>query len=261
MTVNPIVVDLSHWDPAYDYGAVSDAGIVGVIFKATEGSSYTDSTYVSQQQAAKKKGLSWGAYHFADSSSVTKQIDNFMKFACPDPDELFCLDWEDNGGNVMSLSDAKTWITEVENQLDREGQCVLYSGNTAKETLGDNVNTFMGARRLWLCQYSTTPTWQKSWDKPWLWQFTDGNYGPTPHEIDGIGACDINSYNGTSDQLIADWASGGLVPPAPTPTPDSSVVTILIDAPPNVTVKIRQSSLTITSRKVHRAKEAGAHRR
>src|SRR5262249_30747083 len=114
MRIYPMVVDLSHWDPASDYGAVKAAGIHGVIYKATEGAGYSDDTYVSQQRAAKEAGLLWGAYHFADASSVNAQIDNFMRFACPDPDELFCLDWEDNGGNVMSAANAKTWITEVE---------------------------------------------------------------------------------------------------------------------------------------------------
>src|SRR5215467_1760342 len=137
--INPLTVDLSHWDPADDYDEVMSSGIVGVIYKATEGASYTDPTYVGQQHAAKDVGLKWGAYHFADSSDVQKQIDNFMRFAAPDPDELFCLDWEDNDGNKMSKANAQTWITEVERALNRPNQCVLYSGNTAKEALGSTV--------------------------------------------------------------------------------------------------------------------------
>ena len=101
--INPLVIDLSHWDPADDYDAVKEDGIVGVIYKATEGQSYTDPTYVAQQQAAKAAGWLWGAYHFADASNVNGQIDNFMRFASPDPDELFCLDWEDSG---VTLSQA-----------------------------------------------------------------------------------------------------------------------------------------------------------
>src|SRR5215467_13498964 len=113
--VNPMVVDLSHWDPAEDYHKVKADGIVGVIYKATQGCSYTDDTYVSQQQAAKAAGLKWGAYHFADGSNVQGQIDNFMRFACPDPDELFCLDWEDNpggSGGKMTANQAMTWVDE-----------------------------------------------------------------------------------------------------------------------------------------------------
>jgi lysozyme len=249
MQVFPMVVDLSHWDPAQSYSQVKASGIHGVIYKATEGSNYQDTTYVSQQHAAKAAGLCWGAYHFADASSVNKQIDNFMHFADPDPDELFCLDWEDNGGNAMSLANAQTWITEVEKQLGREGQCVIYSGNTAKEALGNSSNAFFGSRRLWLCQYTTgTPTWAKAWDNYWLWQFTDGQSGSTPHSVSGIGHCDINSFDrdGGSDELIATWATGKSDGPGPTPPPAPSdqVVSVVISAPPGITVKVRQTQLT-----------------
>lgn len=208
--INAKVVDLSHWDPAKDYDAVKRAGVVGVIFKATEGPRYQDRDYVQQQKAAKKAGMLWGAYHFADGTSVDGQVQNFMKFAYPDPDELFCLDWEDNPGGhgKMTMEMAQEWIEKVEEALGRPGQCVIYSGNTAKEELGTSVNKFFGSRRLWLCQYSAVPKWQKSWNKPWLWQYTDGQFGPKPHFIDGIGRCDINSYDGDVGRLTSEWADG-----------------------------------------------------
>lgn len=240
-TINPLVVDLSHWDPASDYNEVKNDGFFGVIFKATQGQSYTDDQYVSQQHAAKAAGLKWGAYHFGDGSNVDGQVRNFMRFASPDPDELFCLDWEDNGGDTMSLEQAQEWITEVETQLGRPGQCVIYSGNTAKDALGNTVNEFFGSRRLWLAQYSSAPTWQRSWSTWWLWQFTDGQSGPTPHSIDGVGPCDINSYAGSPEQLIAEWASGHAQPQSP--LRDQQVVDVVITAPPGIRVKVRQASL------------------
>lgn len=247
MQINPKVIDLSHWDPADDYGEVKAAGIVGVIYKATEGQGYTDDTYVQQQKAAKAVGLKWGSYHFADGSDWLGQVENFMGFACPDPDELFCLDWEDNPGGQgkMSASDASLWISEVEKRLKRPGQCVIYSGNTAKEDLGDDVNEFFGSRRLWLCQYGSSPSWQKSWSKPWLWQFTDGTYGPSPHTIAGVGApCDVNSWDGSDEALIKEWASGDIIKPKPEPKPDPEpgpVVNIRITTSPGVTVNVIQS--------------------
>lgn len=261
MAINPLVVDLSHWDPAFDYAAVKDDGIVGVIYKSTEGQSYTDPTYVQQQHAAKAAGLKFGSYHFADGSDVDGQIDNYLRFTAPDPDELFCLDWEDNptsGNGMMEVDDCKTWITEVERALRREGECVLYSGNTCKEQLGDEVDTFFGSRRLWLAQYASTPTWQRSWDTYFCWQFTDGVYGPEPHEIDGVGPCDINSYQGTAAQLRAEWASGSADgPPVPPPDPQRPVVNVLVSAPPGTIVKMRQVGLVGARRRPDRQKEAG----
>lgn len=246
--INPLFVDLSHHDPAEDYSAVKDAGYVGCVYKATEGTDYTDDTYVSQQTAAKAVGLKWGSYHFADGSNVSRQIDNYLKYAFPDPDELFCLDWEDNGGDTMDLEDAKTWIKEVENALKREGECVLYSGNTAKEALGDEVDTFLGARRLWLCQYGDTPTWQRSWDRyDYYWQFTDGVYGPNPHIVDGIGPCDINSYDGTPEELATTWASGQVQPAPPPVLLPKETVAILVAAPTNVRIIVRRLGTTQAS--------------
>lgn len=267
--INAMVIDLSHWDPADNYEAVKGDGIPGVIYKATEGGGYCDDTYVSQQHAAKAAGMLWGAYHFADGSDVKKQADNFLGFAAPDPDELFCLDWEDNpsGNGRMTVEQAEEWIDRVEAALGRPGQCVIYSGNTAKELLGDSVNGFFGARRLWLCQYGSTPSWQKSWDKPWLWQFTDGVYGPEPHAIDGVGPCDINSFDASEEQLRAEWAAGDAAwpeprPPRPVPPP-LEAVNVLIGAPPGVIVKVRQitfggKSTSLLDASHARAREAGA---
>jgi lysozyme len=75
--IKPMVVDLSHWDPADDYDAVKADGIVGVIYKATQGISYTDDTYGDQQHAAKVAGLLWGAYHFAEATDVDQQVQKF----------------------------------------------------------------------------------------------------------------------------------------------------------------------------------------
>jgi len=230
---NPLALDLSHWDPADDYDAVRREGYVGIIFKATEGQSYTDDTYTQQQRAAKQAGLCWGSYHFADASDVLGQIENYMRFAAPDPDELFCLDWEDNptGNGRMSVDDAKIWIREVERRLNRPGQCVIYSGNTAKEQIHGN-DPFFGSRRLWLAHYTDNPTWQQSWDTYWLWQYTE-----TGH-VNGVDdACDINSYKGTADQLRGEWATGTAGEPAPEPEP-VPVVTISIEVPVGVDVQV-----------------------
>lgn len=239
--INPLCADLSHWDCAENYVAVADSGIVGVIYKATEGQTYTDPTYVAQQRAAKLAGLQWGAYHFADASDTQGQIDNFLRFACPDPDELFCLDWEDNGGDTMALDDVVRWIEGVEQRLGRPGHAVLYGGNTIKENA--NAHPVLTSRRLWLCQYANAPTLPDGWENYWLWQYTDGQSGPSPHAIEGIGPCDINHYNGSAEQLIAEWATGKSDIPPPTPIDPDCVVNVIVAAPPGVTLKIRQIAI------------------
>jgi lysozyme len=236
--INPLVVDLSHYDPADNYKKVKDSGIVGVIYKATDDTTYNDPTYKAQMVAARSAGLKWGSYHFAHPGSVSEQVTNYLKFADPQPDEIFCLDWEAANDGTMTASEAQAWIGGVETALGRPGQCLIYSGNVAKEQLQGH-NEFFGKRRLWLAQYSTTPTVQTSWQTYWLWQFTDGQVGPTPHSIPGVGPCDINSFQGTAEQLAEQWATGEAVP---APMPQEQVVTITIDAPPGIKVRVIQGA-------------------
>ena len=230
------VPDLSHYEWPCDFNALAESGCLGVIYKATQGTGYHDDTYEQARSAAYAAGLLWGAYHFADGSNVGKQVNNYLSFAMPTADDLICLDFEDNGSNSMSLSDAENWIQKVEDNLGRTGQCVLYSGNRIKETLGDRISEFWGSRRLWIAQYGTSVQIPASWDTYWLWQYTDGSIGPEPHQCAGTGPCDMNAYQGDETQLVTEWSGAGM--PTPSPVPVELVVNILISAPEGVTVNV-----------------------
>jgi lysozyme len=205
--INFLVVDLSHWDPAADYDKAKAAGVVGVIYKASQGANLTDGTYTDQRAKAKKAGLLWGAYHFGDNSNVTRQVDSFIAAADLGPGDLFCLDYEPFNSQ-MSYAQAKAFVMEVESSLNRYSRCVLYSGNQIKENLVPEDQIFWAARRLWLAQYASQPVTPAPWAKPWLWQYTDGEYGPEPHTVPGCdpSGIDCNSYDGTPDQLKSNWA-------------------------------------------------------
>jgi lysozyme len=216
MNINFLVIDLSHWDEASDYSKVKAAGIAGVIYKATQGSGNVDTTYSGQRASALKNGLLWGAYHFGDGSSVKTQAQNFLNHADVTAGDLFCLDYENNADSQMSIQQAIDWTTQVENDLGRVNQCVLYSGNLIKETMRPQDQPFWGSRRLWLAQYASKPVVPAPWAKYWLWQYTDGESGPSPHSVAGVsGTIDCNHYDGTADQLKAEWATGKSQSPIP----------------------------------------------
>jgi GH25 family lysozyme M1 (1,4-beta-N-acetylmuramidase) len=106
----------------------------------------------------------------------------------------------------MTLDMAREFLAGVADVLGRKP--VFYSGHLIKEELGDKRDTFFGGHRLWLAHYAETPVTQKSWDKYWLWQFTDG----TTIKVSGIpgddsGALDCNFFAGTDADLRAQWAS------------------------------------------------------
>jgi len=233
-----MVVDLSHYDEGVDYKKLASAGIVGVIYKATQGTGYQDPTYKNAKAAALQAKLCWGSYHFGDSSDVQAQADNYLNTASPDWNELICLDYEDNGASTMTVEQAAQFVLLVEGELNRDNEMVLYSGNLIKESLGDRISAFWAARRLWLAQYSTTPVVQASWSTYWLWQYSGDGDGPQPHTVNGCnGPVDCNSFAGTVGELVEQWPSG-IVSPVPPPPPAINVTVI---APPTVNIIVKQT--------------------
>jgi lysozyme len=244
LKINPLVVDLSHHEAPANFVQAKAAGLVGVIYKASQGVSYQDPTYAEQRTRALQAGLKWGAYHFGECGYIDDQAANFVQTAQIDPDSLFCLDLESYDPKTMTLDEVRDWINTVETDLGRPGECVLYSGNLIKEYLGSRVDQFFGSRRLWLAQYGTNPVVQASWDSYWIWQYTGDGQGPQPHTLPGLPKdIDLSSYDGTAADLALEWASGTAPSPLPPPSPvDDLIVTVTIDAPPGVRVNVVQAT-------------------
>ena len=59
-----VVIDISHHNANPDFSRAAADGIVGVIHKATQGLTFTDSAYLTSRKKALDAGLLWGAYHF-----------------------------------------------------------------------------------------------------------------------------------------------------------------------------------------------------
>lgn len=205
-----IVVDLSHFDRVDDFAAAKNAGLAGVICKATQGAGFRDPTYAERRGQAKAAGLLWGAYHFGTGDPVRPQVQNFLGTAQPDDETLVALDFEPNGSDTMSLEQARAFLALVTAALGRKP--VLYSGSLIKQALGDQVDAFFASHRLWLADYSAQPVLPASWQNYWLWQYSDGAAGPTPHTVAGItgnsaGQIDCNTFDGTPQELAAQWAT------------------------------------------------------
>jgi GH25 family lysozyme M1 (1,4-beta-N-acetylmuramidase) len=112
----------------------------------------------------------------------------------------------------MTLAMAREFLTLIEEKLGRKA--VLYGGGLLKGDLGHTVDPFFGSHRLWLAHYNPHPVCQASWNKYWLWQYTDkrGRPGLQPDSIAGIpgntaGDLDCDSYDGSQNALAAEWAS------------------------------------------------------
>lgn len=206
------VIDVSHHNTVGSFAKVKAAGVIGVIHKATQGSSYVDPTYAKNKGAIKEAGLLLGAYHFGTAGDASAQAEHFLSVVDSDT-ALLVLDLEGNPqGRDMSLLEAEQFVHHMAAETGRYPG--LYSGHVIKEILSNErikqaADTELSKCWLWIAQYGPAPLIPTVWSTWTLWQYTDGGAGPDPHEVDGIGRCDRDYFNGTEDQLTAFWGSAG----------------------------------------------------
>jgi lysozyme len=203
--VDPInvVVDTSHWNRDVDFAKLANAGIIGVIQKATQGQTGVDFTYNTNKPEALAAGLLWGAYHFGDGSDGVAQAEHFLS-AVGDPSKtLLVLDFESNPtGPTMSLEEARAFVTHVKNATGRFPG--FYSGHQIKEILGYGNDPVLAQCWFWLAQYGPTPVVPPNWPTWTMWQYTDGNFGPPPHDVAGV-PFDRDKFNGPLEGLKRLW--------------------------------------------------------
>jgi lysozyme len=200
------VIDLSHWNTVTSFEDAKSSGILGVIHKATQGTDVVDAKYDESRATAVSAGLLWGAYHFGTGGNVDNQVDHFLNVVSPGPTDLLVLDFEPNPkGVTMTLAEAESFIERVFAQTGRYPG--LYSGASfLQEQLGSSTDTILKNCFLWIARYSTqAPKVPAAFPFFTLWQYTDGNAGPQPHQVPGIGRCDRNKFNGDGTQLRKLW--------------------------------------------------------
>ncbi len=203
----PRAIDLSHWDDVQDgFAGAVRAGIWGIINKCTEGVGSVDKSFEWRIGPAKKAGLSYGAYHFLRPGRIVQQAEIFLEHAVPSNGLLLALDHEDPN---VPLKDARLFMETVHDQIGRFP--ALYSGFLIKEQLSaTKVDPFWSQTQLWLAQYSSRPKWPKTWDEPFLIQYSGDGVGPSPHGVPGIkptGKLDMNHFAGTRAELTQRWAA------------------------------------------------------
>jgi len=202
-TINS-VIDLSHHNGSVNLVQAAADGIVGVIHKATQGARFNDPAYATNKQKAADAGLLWGAYHFADGTDAIAQADHFLDIVKPDDETLIVLDFEENtAGASMTLEGARAFVNRVNEQVGRFPG--LYGGSFLKHLLGQNLDPVLAGCWFWLAQYNDTPIVPKNWPSWTMWQYTDGKNGPAPHEVQGVGPCDRDQFNGNLQELQALW--------------------------------------------------------
>lgn len=234
-----MVVDLSHHNTVTSFAEVKAAGIIGVIHKATEGTSFRDKTYAAREKAARAVGLEWGCYHFLKHGQAAKQMDWFLGIALPAAGSRVAIDFEDELSDLDDLHEAIRRIQTV----DRSLQIAIYGGSMLKSLLGNSVDPILAPHALWLAQYTAKqPSWpDETWPAWTLWQYTDGAVGGTPRVVPGIGPCDCNTFNG-SRANCKKWFNSASSEPLTVPAPIGEVapaeILIRITAPAGIAVRL-----------------------
>ena len=200
------IIDVSHYNGSPDWANVHAAGILGVIHKATQGTTSVDPAFRAARTAAPAAGLLWGAYHFGTGDvNGNVQAQFFLDIVKPTAQTLCAIDFEPNpSGAQMSLSDLCAWIATVQKATGRAP--VVYGGlSLLFPDVGTSTQSTLAACPLWVAQYtaaqapSSIPA--QVWKTWTLWQYTDSG------GVNGIsGAVDRSRFNGSVQQLEVWWA-------------------------------------------------------
>jgi lysozyme len=200
-----VIIDISHHNNVSSWTRLRRSEIVAIIHKATEGATYRDRTYHERRRRALAEGFLWGSYHFSSGADPIAQVENYMEYAEPGEGELICLDYEPSfSGRNMSYEDVIAFVLEVKRWTGRYP--VIYGGALLREATRSRRATVLTDCPLWFSRYNNRPY---GIPDPWqiwtLWQYTDGNWGPEPHSVPGIGRCDRNTFNGSLERLKEAW--------------------------------------------------------
>ena len=202
------VVDLSRLNTVASFQNAKLNGIVGVIHKATQGRTLVDANCHAPRERALGNGLLWGTYHFGVKGNVEQQVDHFLETVNPTNTDLLALDFEPNHeSDTMTLAEAEHFVTLVNEKVGLFHG--LYSGQSfLRQKIGNNTNAVLKNCFLWIARYSRElPIIPPAWETFTFWQYTDGNAGPQPHQVPGIGRCDHDKFKGDLDGLKRLWGA------------------------------------------------------
>ncbi|OYD77424.1 UNVERIFIED_ORG: lysozyme [Burkholderia sp. CF145] len=212
-----VVVDIYHKSNV-NLQILKDAGIVGIIHKASQGLGMTDDKYKERRDKALSMGFLWGAYHFSSADSPKKQAKHFLasiewgKNPDRDKNTLMSLDYEPSGKDEdgqdlpnMTLDGACEFVTEIHNQTGRWP--MIYGGDLLRRAVkGKTPDIVVANCPLWYARYRDTPVDLPThiWPTYTLWQYSDGKSGPEPRLISGK-RFDRDTFVGTVTNLRQKW--------------------------------------------------------
>ncbi|SFE06112.1 Lyzozyme M1 (1,4-beta-N-acetylmuramidase), GH25 family [Actinacidiphila alni] len=216
-------LDVSGWQGTVDWASVRSAGATFAYVKATEGTTYTSSSFSGQYDGAYNAGLVRGAYHFAipNNSTGAAQADYFVAHGggwSADGKTLPpALDIEYNpyGATCYGLSQSAmvAWIKSFSDEVHaKTGRYpAIYTTTDWWTTCTGNTSGFGATNPLWVARYASgVGTLPAGWSAQSIWQYADSGTFPG----------DQNTFNGSAADLTAFAKGTGGTPPPPPPSAD-----------------------------------------
>lgn len=236
----PLGTDVSGHQTNVDWVATKNGGVTFAWTKATEGASFTNNLFFSQEAGAHAVGIYIGAYHFARPSINTNITGSFSA----DTEASFfwsvagdyiksangylipMLDWEDqnatngyHGITGFTTAYMSAWVNEWCNSVSNFAQLsgvtirpIVYTGTW----YSNPANGFPGLDHTvtnwpsWIAYYPNTPNAQSGAPPstyPWptwnVWQYADTNWSGGDSDV----------FNGTANGLGALVVGGLNTPP------------------------------------------------
>lgn len=178
--------------------AYAHAGHCLYAHKATEGARHTDTAHERRVRRAHEQGLTVLHYHFVrpDEHNPVGEVHRFWGAVTPviTRGDFVAFDYEKEAELPIDLY-TPAYLEGLWNTfhaLSRESAGVYGSSDFLAERTHAE---WLRHRARWEANYSQRPgagPWGK---RPWAWQGSDGQEGPLPHSLEGIGACDVSELN------------------------------------------------------------------
>jgi len=206
-------LDVSYYQGTIDWTAVKKAGKVFAITRVSDGTGFTDPTFVKNWQGMKSAGIIRGVYQFfrpnedpiAQADLMLAQLKAAGGLAADDLQPV--MDMEVSGGLGPSAIQAnmQKWLTYVESKTGRKP--IIYTA----AFMSSNVGTGFTKYPLWVANYGPScPTMPSGWAQWVMWQSSSTG------TVAGIsGSIDVDEFNGTLSDLKK------FIDPTPPATPDA----------------------------------------
>ena len=184
------VLDISHHNDVTSWPQMIDAGIWGIIHKATEGGDYVDDRYDNVKRKFDRIGIELERIIRNRIGSVA-QAKHFLRVTGIHDDLLIASTGKTTA--PIQCPSAGSDLPRVHGFADRSKQMCVYAGTQRKRPLA-TARIPSSAPIGWAGTVWIESVVQPSWDTYWLWQYSDGQNGPSPHGCPGVnGDVDTNS--------------------------------------------------------------------